>query len=56
MVQEDRCIILANRIADILGRGLSLSDDVLHYIDSTFGNPCLKEIEAIIEDPSNALN
>lgn len=45
--------MLADRILEILDKGMALSDDVLHYIDSTFFNPSIKELQAILQDDSN---
>jgi hypothetical protein len=45
--------MLADRIIEILDKGIALSDDVLHYIDSTFFNPSIKELQAILQDDSN---
>jgi hypothetical protein len=58
-MNEERCVLLAEKIGGILREGLKLSDDMLHYIDSTF---CKGEIsfaltssqlEAIIADESD---
>lgn len=58
-MNEERCVLLAEKIGGILREGLKISDDMLHYIDSTF---CKGEIffglassrlEAIIADESD---
>ena len=50
---KDKCKIVADAIKDIISRGIDLSDDVVHYIDSTFSNPTLGELEAVLADDSN---
>ena len=44
---------LANQIVKILNSGLHLNREVVHYIDSTFSNPSIMELEKIIRDESN---
>lgn len=34
-------------------QGLALSPDTLHYIDSTFANPSLQELQAVLQDDSD---
>jgi hypothetical protein len=53
MNPEEKCEILANKILEILSRGIDLSDDVVHYIDSTFSNPTIKELQTILADDAN---
>jgi len=53
MSNLDKCELLANEILKILGSGLNLSSDVVHYIDSTFSNPSKEELQAILQDDSN---
>ncbi len=48
-----RCITLADKIDEIFRKGIIISDNVLHYIDSTFLNPSLAELEGILTDDSN---
>jgi hypothetical protein len=48
-----RCIILADKIHEVFQKGLIVSTDVLHYIDSTFLNPSLAKLEKILTDDSN---
>lgn len=53
MESDKRCALLAKRIAEILRGDLELSKEILDYIDSTFSNPSLKELEEIINNESN---
>ncbi len=53
MNSEEKCHQLANEIRKILGGGLILDADVVHYIDSTFSNPTVEELQAILHDDSN---
>ena len=53
MEPQEKCEILAKKILEILARGIDLSDDVVHYIDSTFFNPTIKELQTILADDSN---
>jgi hypothetical protein len=53
MAPKNKCKMLADRILEILDKGMALSDDVLHYIDSTFFNPSIKELKDILQDDSN---
>lgn len=53
MKSQEKCLRLAETIREIFRRGLNLSNDVLHYIDSTFGNPSVAEIEAIFQDDTD---
>jgi hypothetical protein len=52
MKTETRGIFFADRIDKILQEGLILNQDILHYIDSTFLNPSVKDLEAIINNES----
>ena len=45
--------MLTEKIAGMCQEGFSLSDAVLHYIDSTFSNPSVEELEGVIADESN---
>ena len=47
---KDKCSLVADAIKGIISQGIDLSDDVVHYIDSTFSNPTLGELEAILAD------
>jgi hypothetical protein len=49
----EKCNQLADQIRNALGKGITLGDDVVHYIDSTFSNPTVEELEAILGDDSN---
>ncbi len=53
MEPQNKCEVLADEIKKILSSGIDLSDDVVHYIDSTFSNPTVKELESILADDSN---
>jgi hypothetical protein len=44
---------LAEKIIDILQSGLTLNADTLHYIDSTFSNPSIGELEELLQDKSS---
>ncbi|MEW6671249.1 MAG: hypothetical protein AB1427_06065 [Thermodesulfobacteriota bacterium] len=44
---------LEHAIETIWRQGLTLSPDALHYIDSTFSNPSLQELERILCDESD---
>ncbi|MCK5509648.1 MAG: hypothetical protein KAI50_14130 [Desulfobacterales bacterium] len=52
--EEKKCLLLAEKIERIFRDGFVLSNDIMHYIDSTFSNPSLKnEFEEIIYDEDN---
>jgi len=51
--KELKCIVLAEEIEGIFHEGIGLSHDVLHFIDSTFSNPTIKEFGDIFTDESN---
>ena len=53
MDSEEKCNQLADEIRKILGRGITLSSDVVHFIDSTFSNPTIAELQAILHDDAN---
>jgi len=53
MKTETRHIILAGKIDNLLRKGLVLNQDILHYIDSTLLNPSVKDLESILNDPSD---
>ena len=53
MNSEEKCEMLADEIKAIISEGIALSDDVVHYIDSTFSSPTIKELQAILDDDSN---
>ena len=50
---EKKCDALVNEICKILDRGITLSNDVVHFIDSTFTNPSISELHSILHDDSN---
>ncbi|MBW2741921.1 MAG: hypothetical protein JRE64_24445, partial [Deltaproteobacteria bacterium] len=50
---DKKCFLLAEKIEQIFRDGFVLSDDVTHYIDSTFSNPSINELEEIIYDEHN---
>jgi len=50
---EKKCARLAAEIRRILSSGISLSEDVIHFIDSTFSNPSLEELQTLLHDESN---
>ena len=49
----EKCNLLAQEIRKVLGRGITLSSDVVHYIDSTLSNPTMEDLQAILLDDSN---
>jgi hypothetical protein len=53
MSSPDKNALLADEILKNLREGLTLSSDVVHYIDSTFSNPTIEELEDILQDDSN---
>jgi hypothetical protein len=53
MKSKDKNKQLADTIIEILRDGLTLNADTLHYIDSTFSNPSVKEIKDMLRDESN---
>lgn len=53
MESEEKCARLAAEIRNILGNGITLSGDVIQYIDSTFSNPTLEELQSLLLDDSN---
>jgi len=53
MDSEKKCNQLADKIRNLLGNGITLDGDVVHYIDSTFSNPKIEELKAILLDDAN---
>ena len=53
MESRNKCEALADEIKKILSKGIDLSSEVIHYIDSTFSNPTTTELETILYDDSN---
>jgi hypothetical protein len=45
--------MLAHQIEEIFRKGLHASHRGLHYINSTFSNPSIQDLETIIQDESN---
>ncbi len=52
-MNEERCVLLAEKIGGILREGIKISGDMLHYIDSTFSHPSAESLEAVIADESD---
>ena len=53
MASMNTCKLLADKILEILDEGISLSDQVIQYIDSTFSNPTIEALKNILQDDSN---
>ena len=53
MESQNKCEALADEIKKILSKGITLSSEVIHYIDSTFSNPTTTELQSILHDDSN---
>jgi len=53
MESQDKCAVLADKINNVLSSGVVLDSDAAHYIDSTFSNPSLAELESILNDDTN---
>ncbi len=53
MTSEDKCGLLAGKLQKIFNEGITLSSEVIHYIDSTFSNPTTTELQTILHDDSN---
>ena len=53
MESHHKYMLLVNKIEEIFQKGITLSIDVLHYIDSTLSNPSIKELEKITHDDTN---
>ena len=49
-ITDDKYKLLADRILDCLSRKITLSDDVIHYIDSTFSSPTADDLQKILQD------
>jgi len=50
---DKKCFLLAGKIERIFRDGFVLNSGVTHYIDSTFSNPSINELEEIINDEHN---
>jgi hypothetical protein len=53
MESRNKCEALADEIKRILSKGIDLSCEVIHYIDSTFSNPTTTELQNILHDDTN---
>ena len=53
MESDHKYSLLALELQKILSGGITLSGDVVHYIDSTFSNPTTGELQTILNDDSN---
>jgi hypothetical protein len=53
MEPQDKLELIADEIKKILSKGIDLSNDVVHYIDSTFSNPTIEELQGILADDAN---
>jgi hypothetical protein len=53
MTSQDKCGLLAEKLQKIFDDGITLSSEVIHYIDSTFSNPTITELQTILHDDSN---
>ncbi len=52
-MNDDRCRLLAAKIATLLDRGLMADDHVDSYLASTFSNPSADLVRKVISDPSH---
>lgn len=50
---EKKCELLAGEIAGLVRKGIRLSSDTLHFIDSTFANFNSQDLAAILADASD---
>jgi hypothetical protein len=50
---DSKCKLLVERIASVLGEGIHLGPDAVHFIDSTFSNPSTRDLAVILQDESN---
>ena len=53
MKPENKNKQVAQKIIEILQSGLTLNADTLHYIDSTFSNPSIGELDELLQDESS---
>ncbi len=53
MATEEKYPSLYGTIGEILAKGITLNDDVMHYIDSTFLSPSPGELRELLEDEDN---
>ncbi|MBW1698032.1 MAG: hypothetical protein JRH18_12060 [Deltaproteobacteria bacterium] len=50
---EKNCRLLAESIWGILQKGFTLSDDALHFIDSTYHDPSVEELERMLMEQAD---
>ena len=53
MESTNKSGLLAGELQRILNDGITLDNEVVHYIDSTFSNPTMSELSVILYDDSN---
>ncbi len=53
MQTQEKCRLLADEIRNILSHGIVLDGDTAHYIDSTFSNPGIPELEGILKNDAD---
>lgn len=53
MASANKCQILSDELRGILSSGLPLNDSTMHYIDSTFADPTVEELQALLFDEDN---
>ena len=53
MDTQEKCDQLVDEIRNILANDITLGNEVIHYIDSTFSNPTTAELQSILHDNSN---
>ncbi len=53
MTPKNKNVQIADKIRDILQGGLAINADTQHYIDSTFSNPSIEELETLLQDESS---
>jgi hypothetical protein len=53
MDSREKCEQLADKIREALCKELTLNDDVVHFIDSTFSIPTIEELKDILQDDAN---
>ena len=47
---DDKCRLLAGKIAELLREGIHAGPDVLDYINSTYGNPTDEQINSLLDE------
>lgn len=53
MSSKDKHKQIADKIIEILQRGLAINADTQHYIDSTFSNPSIEALDKLLQDESS---